>query len=123
MTLTQENPVIRKGCVTTAAAIIAAKWTPQIIYALANGTNRFCDIQKEAGGVNPRTLSARLDELEDAGIIERQTLATSPPCVEYSLTERGQGMIPILESMIEWGEKYPPTSEEKAACESAFSAA
>lgn len=99
---------IRKGCVAAAATIIAAKWNPQLLYALACGPKRFGELQKNVGGVNPRTLSARLDELECQGIITKKTYAEVPPRIEYTLTEKGQDLIPILECMIDWGEKHPP---------------
>lgn len=107
--MTQEDKTseLRKGCVGAAAAIIAAKWTPQLLYALAQDPRRFCELQKLVGGVNPRTLSARLDELELGGIVEKKTFAEVPPRIEYSLTEKGRDLVPILECMIEWGEKYP----------------
>lgn len=99
-------PVREQICVATAAAIVGSKWTPQLIYALANGVERFCELQKEAGGINPRTLSARLDELEQTGIVRKNTFAEVPPRVEYILTEKGRDLLPILECMVEWGEKY-----------------
>ena len=61
----------QRGCVAAAANIIGTKWTPQILYALASGAQRFSEIQKEIDGLNPRTLSARLEELKLAGIITR----------------------------------------------------
>lgn len=82
------------------------KWTPQLIYALANGVQRFGELQKEVGGVNPRTLSARLDELEQAGIVVKNSYNEVPPRIEYSLTEKGEDLLPILECMVSWGDKY-----------------
>jgi len=99
-------PVKEQACVATAAAIVGSKWTPQLLYALANDVGRFCELQKEAGGINPRTLSARLDELERVGIIKKKTFAEVPPRVEYILTEKGRDLLPVLERMVEWGEKY-----------------
>jgi DNA-binding HxlR family transcriptional regulator len=95
-----------RACVKAAAAIISAKWTPQLIYAMANGVSRFCELQKEVGGINPRTLSARLDELEHTGIVQKAAFAEVPPRVEYSLTEKGFDLLPILEQMVAWGGKY-----------------
>lgn len=109
VTISSKCPEREQACVATAAAIVGSKWTPQLLYALANGVQRFCELQKEAGGINPRTLSARLDELEDAGIIAKTTYAEVPPRVEYLLTQKGQDLLPILERMVEWGEKYPRT--------------
>lgn len=103
---TSKCPVRERACVATAAAIVSAKWTPQIIYALSNNVQRFCELQKEAGGINPRTLSARLDDLERQGIIAKISYAEVPPRVEYSLTAKGSDLLPILERMVEWGEKY-----------------
>jgi DNA-binding HxlR family transcriptional regulator len=99
-------PVYESVCIATAASIVSSKWTPQLIYALANDVHRFSELQKETGGINPRTLSARLDELEAAGIIAKHSFAEVPPRVEYSLTQKGRDLIPILERMVEWGEKY-----------------
>lgn len=107
-------PVRERMCVATAAAIVSSKWTPQLIYALSNGVCRFGELQKEAGGINPRTLSARLDELEQAGIIAKTSFAEVPPRVEYVLTQKGSDLIPILERMVEWGEKYA-TEQQLAA--------
>ncbi len=99
-------PVHEQTCVATAAAIVSSKWTPQLVYALANGVERFGELQKEAGGVNPRTLSARLDELEAQGIVAKVSFSEVPPRVEYQLTQKGRDLLPILEHMIAWGEKY-----------------
>lgn len=104
---------IKKGCVAAAAAIIAAKWTPQLLYSLAQGPRRFSELQKEVGGVNPRTLSARLDELESCEVITKTTYAEVPPRIEYGLTQKGQDLVPILECMIDWGEKHPAPKEHK----------
>lgn len=108
-TYSTKCPVREQTCVATAAAIVSSKWTPQLIYAMANGVERFGELQKEAGGINPRTLSARLDELEEAGIVSKRTFAEVPPRVEYSLTQKGRDLLPILECMVEWGEKYAAT--------------
>jgi DNA-binding HxlR family transcriptional regulator len=107
-TTTIDKTIVAHGrvCVAAAAEVISSKWTPQLIYALAHGTQRFCGIQKEVGGVNPRTLSARLDELERAGVIEKIVYAEVPPRVEYVLTQKGLDLIPILESMMTWGDKH-----------------
>lgn len=99
-------PIREQACVASAAAIVSAKWTPQLLYAMANGVQRFCELQKEAGGINPRTLSARLDDLEANGIVEKHSFSEVPPRVEYRLTEKGLDLVPVLESMVLWGEKY-----------------
>jgi DNA-binding HxlR family transcriptional regulator len=100
----QCDPKVR-GCVSTAAYIIGSKWTPELIYVLANGIHRFSEIQKEIG-VNPRTLSARLDDLETTGIVTKQQYQEVPPRIEYTLTDKGRDLLPVLETMVEWGDKY-----------------
>ena len=105
-------PVRESLCVATAAGIVGAKWMPQIIYALANGVDRFCELQKEAGGINPRTLSARLDDLEAAGIIVKSSFAEVPPRVEYRLTQKGIDLLPVIDCMAEWGDKYTELTPE-----------
>lgn len=95
-----------RGCVAAAANIISTKWTPQIIFALAGGVQRYGEIQKEVEGINPRTLSARLDELQAAGIITRTSYDEMPPRIEYQLTAKGKDLLPILNCMVDWGDKY-----------------
>lgn len=77
-----------------------------LLYALSHGRTRFGELQAAVGGVNPRTLSARLDALEQDGIISKTVYSEMPPRVEYILTEKGQDLLPILESMIVWGQKH-----------------
>lgn len=94
------------GCVAVAAHIIGSKWMPQLIYVLANGVHRFSEIQKEIDGINPRTLSSRLDELESAEIVTKECFKELPPRIEYTLTPKGKDLLPILEEMVDWGTKY-----------------
>jgi DNA-binding HxlR family transcriptional regulator len=105
-TIIPECTTQQRACVATAAQIISTKWTPQLLFAMSNGVQRFCELQKEVGGINPRTLSARLDELEQAGIVSKSAFAEVPPRIEYTLTAKGQDLFPILEQMVEWGSKY-----------------
>ena len=111
-TVTPKCTARERACVATAAQIISTKWTPQLIYAMANGVQRFGELQKIVGGINPRTLSARLDELEQKGIVTKAAFAEVPPRIEYTLTQKGSDLLPILEQMVEWGGKYCPTSGE-----------
>lgn len=86
--------------------IIGNKWTALILRDLASGERRFCALEKSVGDINPRTLSRRLDELEAHGIVVKQTYTQVPPRVEYTLTPKGQDLIPILQQMAAWGEQY-----------------
>lgn len=93
------------GCVAEACLIMGNKWTPLLITQLAKGPQRFSTMQSTTG-IGPRTLSQRLDELEQKNIITKKTFAEVPPRVEYTLTKKGEDLIPILKSMADWGDKY-----------------
>ena len=96
------------GCVKAATAILGDKWTPQILRFFVNEeTVRFCQVQDLVEGINPRTLSARLDTLEQNGIIIKQPTTSENRC-EYSLTEKGQALIPILRDMHTWSQTFEP---------------
>lgn len=96
----------RVGCVAAAMQIIGSKWTALILRDLASGPKRFSELEKSVGNINPRTLSQRLDELETQGILTRHVYTEVPPRTEYSLTEKGQDLIPVLRQMAAWGTKY-----------------
>ena len=85
MQLEQTCPV----CQT--AEIISGKWTLLIIRDLAEGSRRFCELERSLEGISPRTLSLRLRSLEAEGVIQRRTYAEVPPRVEYALTPKGRG--------------------------------
>jgi DNA-binding HxlR family transcriptional regulator len=72
----------RVGCIAGAMEIIGNKWTALILRDLAAGSSRFCNLEKSVGKINPRTLSQRLDDLEQHGIITKQTFAEVPPRTE-----------------------------------------
>lgn len=95
------------GCVKAATAVLGDKWTPQLLRFFVNEeVVRFCQLQDLVGGINPRTLSARLDSLESANVIEKlQTGDTSSRC-EYRLTEKGRDLMPILRDMEAWSTRY-----------------
>src|SRR3954469_25101993 len=89
--------------VTATADILAGKWTILLIRDLADGRCRFCELERSLEGISPRTLSLRLRALEEHGIVERRTFPEVPPRVEYSLTEKGRALVPIIESMRRYG--------------------
>jgi DNA-binding HxlR family transcriptional regulator len=96
----------RIGCVAAAMEIIGAKWTSLVIKELAAGPKRFYEFEEAIPKINPRTLSQRLDDLESHGIITKERFNEVPPRIEYSLTSKGQDLIPVLRSMAEWGDKH-----------------
>ena len=96
------------GCVKAATSIIGDKWTPQLLRFFVNEPSvRFCQIQDAVAGINPRTLSARLNSLEKEGIIEKLATGENTRC-EYRLTPKGAELTPILRDMQAWSERYAP---------------
>jgi len=94
------------GCVKAATKILGDKWTPQLLRFFVNEQSvRFCQIQDLVDGINPRTLSARLDMLEQEGIIEKIFPTEKSRC-EYRLTQKGQELAPILRDMEAWSDRY-----------------
>jgi DNA-binding HxlR family transcriptional regulator len=92
--------------VCRTAEIVCAKWTLLLIRDLAEGRSRFCELERSLEGISPRTLSLRLRALEEEGIVERQTFPEVPPRVEYALTEKGAALLPIVEDMRIYGERW-----------------
>jgi DNA-binding HxlR family transcriptional regulator len=86
--------------------IIGNKWTALILRDLAAGPKRFGELEKSVGNINPRTLSQRLDDLERCGILTKQSFHEVPPRIEYTLTKKGEDLVPVLRQMAEWGTKY-----------------
>lgn len=84
-------------------SIIGKKWSVLIIRDLLGGKKRFGELLKSLIGISPRTLSARLRDLEKNGVIKKKIFAEIPLHVEYALTKRGSGLHFILEQMSKWG--------------------
>lgn len=94
------------GCVKAATEIVGDKWTPQLLRFFINEEAvRFCQLQDLTEGINPRTLSARLDKLEASGIIVKSSTTSAARC-EYSLTDKGRDLMPIVVGMEAWSTKY-----------------
>jgi DNA-binding HxlR family transcriptional regulator len=96
----------RIGCIAAALQIVGQKWTALIIRDLSSSPKRFGELEKSVGSINPRTLSQRLDALEEFGIITKKTYAEVPPRTVYTLTEKGHDLVPILQQMAAWGDKH-----------------
>jgi DNA-binding HxlR family transcriptional regulator len=91
-------------------AVIGGKWKMLILWHLGKeGTKRFNELKSLMPGITQRMLVNQLRELEEDLIIHREVYPVVPPKVEYSLTEHGQSLMPILESMYEWGKNYMET--------------
>lgn len=92
--------------VEVALSIIGGKWKLQVVYCLLRGTKRFGELRRLIPGVTQQMLTLQLRELEQAGMIHRQVYAQVPPKVEYSLTESGRRLEPIVYQVHAWGEWY-----------------
>lgn len=92
-------------CTSVTMGIIGGKWKTVILFYLIEGKLRYSELRKKMGTVTERTLSLQLQQLQDDGVIKREVFSTKPPLkVEYSLTEFGKTLIPILESIAQWGD-------------------
>ncbi|MDX6602187.1 MAG: hypothetical protein QOF13_1389 [Solirubrobacterales bacterium] len=92
--------------VCRTAQVVCGKWTLLVIRDLAEGSSRFCELERSLEGISPRTLSLRLRALEEEGIVERQTFPEVPPRVEYALTEKGEALVPLVEDMRRYGTRW-----------------
>ncbi|MCZ8181474.1 MAG: helix-turn-helix domain-containing protein [Beijerinckiaceae bacterium] len=101
--------------VDTTLAVIGGKWKPLILYQLRSGPKRFNELRRLLPTVTQRMLTAHLRELEGDGIVHREIFPVIPPRVEYTLTERGQTLVPILVAMAEWGTAHAAPPEENSA--------
>lgn len=85
--------------------LLAGAWTPQIVWFLQSEPRRFGDLKRDLGNVSAKVLTTRLREMEEKGIINRKVMPTSPPTVEYALTDVGQKIGPALQSIVAVGEE------------------
>lgn len=92
--------------VETTLTLIGDKWKVLILRDLMPGTKRFGELKKSIDTVSQKVLTAQLCDMEANGLVHREVYAEVPPRVEYSLTELGQSLKPILDAMWNWGEDY-----------------
>ncbi len=86
--------------------VVGGKWKLPITHALATGPKRFKELQRAIGGITARMLSKELKELEMNELIRRDVYATSPVTVEYSLTEYGKSLKPVVQALYNWGAQH-----------------
>ena len=92
--------------VETTLMLIGDKWKVLILRDLMPGTKRFGELKKSIGTVSQKVLTAQLREMEDQGLVSRKVYAEVPPRVEYTLTETGCSLKPVLDAMWDWGADY-----------------
>ena len=99
--------------VETTLTLISDKWKVLILRDLMDGTKRFGELKKSIGHVTQKVLTAQLRQMESAGLLTRTVYAEVPPRVEYTLTDLGCSLKPILDAMWDWGEGYKKKLAEK----------
>ena len=92
--------------VETTLMLIGDKWKVLILRDLMPGTMRFNELRRSLGGVSQKVLTAQLRDMEANGLVARRVYAEVPPRVEYTLTETGYSLKPILDAMVVWGTDY-----------------
>jgi len=101
------NDTEQQSCpVEQTIALLGSKWKLLILRELFKGTKRFGELSRGVPGISQKMLTQQLRQLEDDNIIHRKVYAEVPPRVEYSLTEIGRSLSPILDAMHKWGAKY-----------------
>ena len=102
-TVKKELPVCP---VETTLMLIGDKWKVLILRDLLPGTKRFGELKKSIGNVSQKVLTSQLRDMESNGLVNRKVYPEVPPRVEYSLTELGRSLKPILDAMWDWGEEF-----------------
>lgn len=103
---TVPNSELNARCpVETTVSLIGGKWKPILLFHLLSGAKRYSELQRLVKGASDRMLTRSLKEMEADQLINREVFAQVPVRVEYSLTEHGKSLVPILEAMSEWGAK------------------
>jgi DNA-binding HxlR family transcriptional regulator len=104
------------GCPVEATLdVIGGKWKAVILFHLVPGPKRFSDLRRLLPNITQRMLTLQLRELEDDGIVHREIYKQIPPKVEYSLTDFGKTLEPVLLGMLNWGEQYTNMIIERKA--------
>lgn len=97
--------------VETTLTLIGDKWKVLIIRDLLPGTKRFSELKRSIGSVSQKVLTSQLRAMEESGLVHREVYPEVPPKVEYSLTELGYSLLPILEALETWGNQYKNSLE------------
>lgn len=92
--------------VETTLMLIGDKWKVLILRDLMSGTKRFGELKKSVSGISQKVLTSNLRDMEENGLLSREVFPEVPPRVEYTLTELGRSMSPILDAMARWGTEY-----------------
>ena len=101
------DPAELPACpVETIAQLIGSKWRLLIMRDLLDGTKRFGELKRSLGSISQKVLTSNLREMEERGLVERRVYPEVPPRVEYSLTEAGASLRPVIDAVRTWGVDY-----------------
>jgi DNA-binding HxlR family transcriptional regulator len=107
------------GCpIAACMAVLGGAWTPVLIWKLSGDARRFGELQRDIPAISPKMLTARLRDLEDKGVVVREVVHTSPPSVEYSLSDLGRELIPVINSIVRVGTRIREGAERRASAAS-----
>lgn len=106
----QGTPLPEPCALTECMAFIAGAWAPNVIWSLRAGPRRFGELRHDIPPISAKVLTTRLRELEERGIVARAERDTSPPSVEYALTELGTELVPALQAIVEVGHRLKQRS-------------
>lgn len=104
--MTVEGKKLPDCPVETTLTLISDKWKVLILRDLLTGTKRFGELKRSVGNVSQKVLTAQLRQMEESGLLIRTVYPEVPPRVEYTLTELGYSLKPVLDAMWDWGESY-----------------
>ena len=112
---TESSSKVLPACpVETTLTLISDKWKVLILRDLLQGTKRFGELKKSIGHVSQKVLTSQLRQMEESGLLTRRVYAEVPPRVEYTLTDVGYSLKPILDAMWTWGEEYKRRNDQNA---------
>jgi len=86
-------------------ALLGGQWTPNVVWHLSGGARRFSELRRDIPEISAKVLTTRLREMEEAGIVSRRVVPTSPPSVEYALTDLGLELMPAIKAIVSVGKK------------------
>ncbi|EGF92198.1 hxlR-like helix-turn-helix family protein [Asticcacaulis biprosthecium C19] len=94
--------------------LLGGAWTPNVIWYLSGGARRFGELKSDMPLISAKMLSARLKDMEEKGVVTRTVMPTSPPSVEYALTELGAELVPALKAIVSVGQRLKVRRAEAA---------
>ena len=113
----RKQVAVPPGCPMSACmSLLGGVWTPEIIWDLSQGPRRFSELRRAKPAISAKVLSARLKDLRKRGVLSRTVLPTTPPSVEYALTDLGEELIPVIRVIVEVGSKLNIRTMTEASC-------